>query len=331
MSIFKSFTAALPVAILALLLSGCPESDNYTQGLVQVAQTQVCEEHHDEHGEDEEDHEHDEEEEGHEHDEAEEGVHCGDEHEHEDEGEHEEDHEEEHSEAKVIEDAEGHSVELIRAYLVIDQIELLGCTNAATLIKRSVDGLLGAAWAQDGHDHGGDDNDVPDDQRNLNRPHVIDLMNEDEALLVLGNLSVEQGNYCGLRVSLVPAQDDAFGLPEDLSLIGTGFYLNWHQDIDGEESAMTVDSTGTSLPMTVSLDFEESLKVGADQHHVVVGINYAEIFEDIDLSGVTEAQLPALLLEGIEHALHIHDTGDGVAVEIDYGDGDDHDDHGHAH
>ncbi|GEM_PF-151450 len=234
-----------------------------------------------------------------------------DEHVHE---ESEEEHDHEHDEAKVLEDAAGNTVELEAAYLVVDGFELVKCTSVASLMQQTFSGIIGTAMAQDGHnhghDHGGGGNEVPDDQRNLNRAHVINLMEPDEALLILGNMRVEQGRYCKLRLSVVPAQEDAFGMPDDPDMMGKGFHLQWHQTVGGEESEKSVDSSGLPLAHTVTLDLEP-LSVGENHYHLVVALNYAHILEDIDLSTISDEDLPAAVLEGIAHALEIHDQGVG--------------------
>ena len=363
----SKITKLLPLSTLFLLiplLTACPESDGdaSNDGRVQIALSQVHpehddhddehdddheheDEHGDEHEEDCHDDEHDEEheesegehEEG-EHDEEHEDAECehaedehGDEH---DEDAHDHDEGEEHDEHEhgmELEDAEGHGVELHAAYVVLDQFQLIECSSLASVIHRSLQGLIGQAFAAGGHDHGhghggSDRPDVPDDQRNLNRPHVINLTSEgdddhgdeehddhdhSESPLLLGNARISEGRYCGLRVSIVPAADDAFGLPEGLSLIGTGFYFDWEQDIDGEVSDRVVDSSGIALPFTMTLDLEEPLVIDANTHHVVIGLHLAHLFEDVDLSTATDAEMPAALLEGLEHALEIIDQGEG--------------------
>ncbi|MGB1580299.1 MAG: hypothetical protein ACPHER_02180 [Nevskiales bacterium] len=306
-------------ALLIPLLTACPESDGdgNSDGRVQIALSQVHAEH--DHEEDEEDHDHEEAEECHEHEEGEEGheheeaEEC---HEHEEGEDHEhEEGEEDHEHDTELEDAAGHVVELHSAYVVLDQFQLIECSSITATLKRSLQGLIGQAFAADGHnhdhDHGSDRPEVPDDQRNLNRPHVIDLASESEESLVLGNARIVEGQYCDLRLSIVPAADDAFGLPEDLSMNGIGFYFDFEQDIDGEISERVVDSTGMALPHTVTLRIEEPLVVSANTQHLVIGLHLAHLFEEIDLSTATDAEVRAALLEGLAGALEIIDQGAG--------------------
>ena len=303
----------------------CHEDEHAEDEHSEEAHDEEHEESECEHAEDEHDEEHEEEcEEGEhaeeEHDEAHEEAECehaddehGDEHD-EDAHEHEEDEaHDEHEEHMALEDAAGHSVELHAAYVVLDQFQLIECSSIATALQRSLQGLIGQAYAADGHDHGHDDDrpEVPDDQRNLNRPHVIDLSSESEAPLVLGNARITEGRYCGLRLSIVPAASDAFGLPEGLSMIGTGFYIDWEQDIDGAVSDRVADSSGMALPHTMVLNFEEPLSINANTQHVVVGLHLAHLFEEVDLSTTPDSAMPAALLEGLEHALEIIDQGEG--------------------
>jgi hypothetical protein len=331
MSKITKFSSLSLLVLLIPLLTGCPESDGNANndGRVQIALSQVHSEHgdeheeeechEDEHAEDEHSEEEHEEEHDHEHEESE-CEHAEDEHgdEHDDEAhEHEEDeeHDDDHEHSGELEDAAGHDVELHAAYVVLDQFQLIECSSVATIFKRGLQGLIGQAYAADGHDHGhGHDDDrpeVPDDQRNLNRPHVIDLASESESPLVLGNARITEGRYCGLRLSIVPAADDAFGLPEGLSMSGTGFYFDWEQDIDGAVSDRVVDSSSIALPHTMVLNFEEPLLINANTKHVVIGLHIAHLFEDVDLSAASDAEMPAALLEGLEHALEIIDQGDG--------------------
>jgi hypothetical protein len=113
----------------------------------------------------------------------------------------------------------GYEVELERAYLTIQRVQLVECAPAAG-------GEAGAAhrrapWAGGvAHAH-----DLSGDPTVLGTPYVDSALRADFALARVGVMEPPPGRYCRARVALGPADGDALGLPADIDMVGLSFYL----------------------------------------------------------------------------------------------------------
>lgn len=225
-----------------------------------------------------------------------------------------------------INDGAGHRLSLYRAYVVIDELELIPCTSLA---QRLFNSLISTAQAHAGH------GSEPVGGRGLDKPNVIDIVTQDEYYLALGDLAVAPGRYCGARVSLARVAGAAYGQPEPIAassdepttqpevpdLGGKMFAMraDYCAIDDGAGNCLyrtkvDIDDTGLAVPLTRTLTFDAPIEVNATVRHafVALGIAYGEWMRGIDVSLLAyDTNERQKLLDNIAASLHIYDKGLG--------------------
>lgn len=230
----------------------------------------------------------------------------------------------------AIRDQHGQLLSLYRAYLVLDNLELVPCPSLSRIPDVFLNALVGKAYAHAGH------GSEPVGGRALDKPNVIDIVTQDEFSLPLGDVALAPGRYCGVRMALVRMAGDAYGtpayadastdnptsLPEVPDLAGHMFALRAdycaQTDAGGlctERVKVDIDDTGLVEPPVLTLNFDQPLELNAvlREGYVAIGIAYGDWLQDVDItllaSDPTEVQK---LLNNMVSSLHIYSRGWGA-------------------
>jgi hypothetical protein len=228
-----------------------------------------------------------------------------------------------------IVDANGRSLALYRAYLVLDGLELVPCPGVAGLPRWLLYVLVPPAFAHAGH------GSEPVGGRSLDHPNVIDIVTQEAFILPLGDKPVAPGKYCGLRVSIVRLAGTAYGkpgpapasdddpttVPEIPELAGRMFAIraDYCAAVDGsglctERVKVDIDDDGLAEPGIVTIQFDRPVEFDAARRegHVVLGIAFGEWVRNIDITRLTSDPAErAKLLGNIAASLHVHAQGLG--------------------
>ena len=229
----------------------------------------------------------------------------------------------------TIRDVNGRMLSIYRAYLVLDNVELVQCPSITQLPDQILNMFIGKAHAHSGH------GSEPVGDRNLDEPNVIDIITQDEFVLPLGDVSLAPGRYCSMRVGLVrlagagygiptPAAastDDPTTLPDIPDLNGRMFALRADYcattDLAGQCSQrvkVDIDDTNLIEPTAVTLDFPTPLELNATlrEGYVSLGIAYGEWMSDVDITLLASDTIEQQkLLANIIASLHIYAYGWG--------------------
>lgn len=226
-------------------------------------------------------------------------------------------------------DGNGHLVSLYRAYVVIEDIDLVPCTELSRLPRLLFDAIISTAHAHAGH------GSEPVGGRSLDKPNVIDIVTQDEYYLPLGDIAAAPGRYCGVRVALarfpgdgygkphsVPASsDDPTTIPEIPDMNGRLFALraDYCSVDDGLgncllRSKIDIDDSGLNNPEAITITFNQEIEISSDlrEAYIAVGIAYGTWLENVDASLLTTSPIERQkLLDNIAGSLHIYSKGLG--------------------
>jgi hypothetical protein len=229
-----------------------------------------------------------------------------------------------------IRDANGRSLALYRAYLVLDGLELVPCLDLSSAPRRLLDAVIPAARAHAGH------GSEPVGGRALDLPNVIDIVTQEEFTLPLGDQAIAPGRYCGLRVGLVRLAGDGYGkpdaapasdddpttTPEIPELAGRMFAVraDYCAQTDGsglctQRLKVDVDDDGLAEPDTVTLELDPPIELDATlrEAYLVVGIAHGEWVRNVDVTLLdSEAAERQKLLDNIVASLHVYAKGLGA-------------------
>ncbi len=219
---------------------------------------------------------------------------------------------------------------IYRAYVVLDELELVPCARLAQWPYRLFESMVSTAAAHAGH------GSEPVGGRGLDKSNVIDIVTRDLYLLPLGDRAVAPDSYCGVRVSLARANTQSYGkppsvaasnddptsMPEVPELAGKFFALRADYCVTGDgsggclqRSKVDVDDSDLVLPSALVINFSSPLAV-TDAHrsaYVAVGIAYGEWAQDINVvlltGSVDERQK---LVNNIAMSIHVYSKGLGA-------------------
>jgi hypothetical protein len=105
---------------------------------------------------------------------------------------------------KVFTTAEGHTVTLTKAYLVISSTTIE--TSCGATFSAALDGVLDIL-VPSAHAH------TTTTPTSTGVPYVINLLAQDNKAESIGGMSPAVGDYCGVDVDIFAADDDAINLP----------------------------------------------------------------------------------------------------------------------
>lgn len=227
-----------------------------------------------------------------------------------------------------VRDINNRTLSLYRAYIVLDDLELVPCTDIATLPRLLLDSLIPTAHAHAGH------GSEPVGGRSLDKPNVIDIVTQEGFILPLGDMAIAPGRYCGIRVALVRLASEAYGkpefaaasnddpttLPEVPELSGLMFALraDYCDEIDAGQCTrrikVDIDDNGLTEPLARIIEFDQPLELNTAlrEAYVAVGIAYGEWVQNVDITQLSSnASELQKLLDNIVTSIHVNSKGLG--------------------
>lgn len=225
-----------------------------------------------------------------------------------------------------IRDVNGRVLSLYRAYLVLDELQLLPC---ASLVERFLDSLIPTAQAHAGH------GSEPIGGRALDKPNVIDIVTQEGFVLPLGGTAIAPGRYCGLRVAMVRLASEAYGkpefapasgddpvtVPEVPEMAGRIFAIraDYCNQINAtgecsERIRVDVDDGGLPQPLAMEFDFDQPVELSDTirEVYIVVGIAHGEWVNDLDVTRLeSDANERQKLQHNIAASIYVNARGLG--------------------
>lgn len=229
-----------------------------------------------------------------------------------------------------IRDQHGRALSIYRAFIVLDNIELVPCNSIAEMSKTFLGSFIQSAQAHAGH------GSEPVGGRALDAPNVIDIVTQEGYFLPLGDAAIAPGNYCGLRIAMVRLASTAYGKPNyaaastdnpitqpetpDLSGLMLALRADYCQAVDGagvctQRVKVDIDDDGLLEPAPLTIEFAHPLTIGSVSRevYVVVGIDYGRWLQNVDVtllsSSTSEKQK---VLDNIAASIHVYDQGFGA-------------------
>lgn len=181
--------------------------------------------------------------------------------------------------ARALSNTAGYDIVLHKAYVVMTEFELVPCAD--TPLQTAARVLFGPSVAR-AHSGGS--------ARVLGVPHVLDLMDEDGALLAHAIMQPPPDTYCEARVTVAPADHDAEGLPQDTDMVGSSLYLAG--SFVAPAAGRSVDfELRTDLTRDTRLEFQRvsqgaggvELSEPGTVQSLRLEVHYGALFEDIEL------------------------------------------------
>jgi hypothetical protein len=227
-----------------------------------------------------------------------------------------------------IVDKNGRELSIYRAYVVLDNLELVECSSVVVDTKKVLGGLINSALAHAGH------GSEPVGGRSLDAPNVIDIVTQDDFVLPLGSKAIAPGRYCAMRIGLTRIANVAYGkpaytpassdspvsVPEVPDLSGMLFALRGDY-CDAESggvcvhrTAVDIDDIGSFQPYVreVPLDSPLEISKAIPEVFVVATIHYGEWLHNIDITQLSgNANEIDKLLENVMQSIHISNKGIG--------------------
>ena len=226
-------------------------------------------------------------------------------------------------------DGFSHLISLYRAYVVIDDIELVPCAEITQIPRMIFESLIGTAHAHAGHGA------EPVGGRSLDKANVIDIVTQDEYYLALGDLSLPPGNYCAVRIRFGRFNGDGYGKPDPVAassddpttvpdipdMNGKMFairadYCSTDDGFGGclASTKIIIDDDGLMLPDTRTIEFASPVSISSSirEAYIAVGIAYGTWMEGVDATLLnTSAIERQILMDNIGNSIYIFGKGFG--------------------
>lgn len=180
---------------------------------------------------------------------------------------------------KVFTTAEGHSVTLTKAYLVISSTTIE--TACGTSFSAAFENMLDLVVPQ-AHAH------TTTTPTSTGVPYVINLLAMDNAPVSIGGMSPAVADYCGVDVDLFAADADALNLPAaagEPDMIGRTVYIEGSYSLTGGGvGVIKIDTGATLINRNLLLSALMMISASTPSGSVSLGINYDTWFDAVDLS-----------------------------------------------
>ncbi len=131
-------------------------------------------------------------------------------------------------------------------------------------------------------------------------PHVINVLNTDLTPQTLPSLSPATGDYCGLIVQLLKADNDAQGLPSDVDMVNKLLYVEGSYKIlgqTGEAIPFVIDLSQAALPIYLNKTFR--LNQSTPQQQISLGFAYGQWFDNVDFVNINTIAQEQIILSNI--------------------------------
>jgi len=181
---------------------------------------------------------------------------------------------------KVFTTAEGHTITLTKAYLVISSttIETTCGTTFSAALEKALDVLVPQAHAH-----------TTTTPTSTGVPYVIDLLAADDVPESIGGMSPAVADYCGVDVDLFAADDDALNLPVgagEPDMNGRTVFIEGSYSLNGGAGTgvIKIDTGATLINRNLLLSALMMISASTPTGSVSLGINYDTWFDAVDLS-----------------------------------------------
>ena len=158
-------------------------------------------------------------------------------------------------------------VALVDSYVVVQTAELVACPSVTTMLLKALNPLPSAM----AH--------VETSPTLLGVPVVMTVAGE-QAHTRVGSLQPPPGEYCGIRLNVGPADEDAVGLPSD-DLIGRSIFVN------GTDAAGAAFSYGSAATDSVQVDFSSRIVLDEDRRVATINLSVIPSFDSVDVRAET--------------------------------------------
>ena len=197
------------------------------------------------------------------------------------------------------------TIELTSAYLTLSEMDIrTNCSASpfARLLDTVYELLIPTAHAH-----------TESTPTKLGTPLVVNVLNPDSEELEFGHFSPAPASYCGITVHMHPADADARGLPNALSMIGLVLHVEGSYD-DGQGGGPVAFTVETAIePEHADVAFPTPIVLSAsnlsDEAHL--NIEYNTWFNGFDAATIAalvagDTTATSLLLDNITASIH-HD------------------------
>lgn len=181
---------------------------------------------------------------------------------------------------KVFTTAEGHTVTLTKAYLVISSttIETTCGANFSAALESVIDVIISRAHAH-----------TTTTPTSTGVPYVIDLLAADNVPVSIGGMSPAVADYCGVDIDLFAADDDAINLPAGVGepdMIGRTVYIEGSYSLSGAAGSgnIKIDTGVTLINRYLQLSALMMITASTPTGSIGLGINYDTWFDAVDLA-----------------------------------------------
>jgi hypothetical protein len=180
---------------------------------------------------------------------------------------------------KVFTTAEGHTVTLTKAYLVISSTTIE--TTCGASFSAALDGVLDI-MVPSAHAH------TTTTPTSTGVPYVINLLAQDNVAGSIGGMSPAVADYCGVDIDLFAADDDAINLPAgagEPDMIGRTVYIEGTYELvsGAVNGVIKIDTGATLINRNLLLSALMTISASTPTGAISLGINYDTWFDAVDL------------------------------------------------
>ncbi len=185
----------------------------------------------------------------------------------------------------------GYRVRLERAIIAFGRVELIRCDNFVLDLWK----LVGAAQAR-AHEFSS--------PTSLGVPLVIDLMESAGVPLFAGTLRPPPGSYCGIRVTGMPADQDAEGLTDaNLDMTENSVLIAGRvEDESGQATSALIATISDVLPCEMRFD-RPLVFDGPTLESVSIQIDHRKWFDGIDFALQGSSAVQQRITENVRSSL----------------------------
>lgn len=180
---------------------------------------------------------------------------------------------------KTFFNTEGVKITLTKAYLTLWSVNLEKNCDDASFAFLKFNWLLPSAQAH-----------ADDTPTRMGTPNVIDLLAAEETLFVLGETGPPPGDYCGVTVELLKADQDAQYLPATVNMLDRTLYLEGEYIPLGSTEAVpfTIDTGRALREARLRYAVPLTLSSSTQQATTTLSITYDRWFDGVNFAALSE-------------------------------------------
>ncbi len=198
---------------------------------------------------------------------------------------------------KQFRNSEGVHITFDKAYLVQWSIEVVSDCSDSSFVRLPdtwLDFFFSTAAAH-----------ALEEPTRLSVPHVLDLTGRDNLPIRLGEISPPVGTYCGLKIELFPADEDAMNLPVDTNMLNKTLHIEGTYSVNGSEPINFLIESNKKLSEKGLVFSDRTLTLDntnrqATQH---ISIIYDRWFDGVNFEQLDSTQTENQLLTNIRNSI----------------------------